>query len=81
MPPFRDFKSIFTDENVSYETSISYKKSLVRWMLSVAKKAIQNRFPISHENTYYEGSGRRSCVCFYEKNLIDSILKHLNIDQ
>jgi len=79
VPLFRDFKSIFTDENVSYETSISCKKSLVRWILSAAKKVIQNRFPISHEKTYYKGSGRRSCVCFYEKNLIDSILRHLNI--
>ena len=45
----------------------------------MAKKAIQNYFPISHEETYYKGSGRRSCVCFYEKKLIDSILRHLNI--
>ena len=61
-------------------TSISCNKSLARWILSVAKKAIQNYFPISHDKTYYKGSGRRSCVCFYEKNLIDSILRHLNID-
>lgn len=53
----RDFKSIFTHENASYETSISCKKSLARWILLVAKKAIQNYFPISHEKTYYKGSG------------------------
>jgi hypothetical protein len=76
----RDFKSIFTHKNASYETSISCKKSLVRRILLVSKKAIQNYFPISHEKTYYKCSGRRSCVCFYEKNLIDSILRHLNID-
>jgi len=34
----RDFESIFTHEN-TYETSISCKKRLVRWILSAAKKS------------------------------------------
>ncbi|OCL04161.1 hypothetical protein AOQ84DRAFT_391740 [Glonium stellatum] len=66
-------KRLLRDINLLQE-ELSALDTVNQWQ----KNAIQNYFAILDEKTYRRSNGRRSYVYSYEKNLIDSILRHLN---